>query len=1424
MTTKQVRFRKGTTAEHANFVGAIAEVTVDTTKNTLRVHDNTTTGGHVIATEAFVNGVFDGVVDLINAGGGGGGVGPQGPQGPAGPAGPQGPTGAQGPKGDTGNAGAQGLKGDKGDTGAKGDKGDTGEQGVPGATGAQGPAGSTGPMGPQGPIGATGPHGATGPIGPQGVQGPQGPTGPEGVSVTLQGTKATIADLPAAPTNVNDYAGHGWIVTTGDGEAHLDGALWFWNLEEGAWNDIGKIVGPVGPQGIQGPAGATGPAGTTDPFDRIVNGDLAVILNNQGTLTTPLLLPVTFTAVLDSEHMVQGVGLTDTPWDYTVAFQVGPNGTVQTMIDNSPWPSNPGYVTGYQFEYTEADHGIPDYTFTITLTDIQHPNEFVWTGNIAVSPPPEFPSTVKSLGAVKLTADGNHLVLGTDGIVTAYAYKTFGQQTVFANSDDVGIRIDSANTPTSIDIGSLSEWDFARLKLGAGTVTGNAGDIELQLNPMETAGSFSISPNGGRNGSFVFGHDGVLTVPDAIKSGLTDQVGFLLTTNAPNSIQYQTADFSTNQFTGGSFNDIQVGWYVMAQPGDQFLGTVTGLNSPTPGCVTKNGVAWPMGGDVTYYFQSPDYAPAGQDAPVVLRSGTSNYTFNDEGSLVTPHGSISHDEFGNFVLSSYPDKNVRIWTGGMYSWDFKTDAKLQLPQGGDIVDYQGNSVLGGGGGGNPFDQDLNTTNDVTFNKVTLGSTVVTNNEIKSTEELGGQVNIVTASTAGDLNKTWKFSHDGAGALVLADGSNIRAKYGLSIQATEPEFVNYTNLLDFDTNSYLDFANINIVNPQTSILDVIDPSSPNNSVGPGTKVRFVYEGGMVAVANLVTGFVSNGFEDVTGLPQWTATIPTIDISRTLIKEISFEHSNNWRFAPDGTLTAPGDINTDGTITATDSVVAKGVTITNNDELRFDTNGSSITEQRPGEGYDFFATDTVAITGAGVGAKLNVYYSAGDTAYQVNVNDGGTYTYNLGDQLKITGDALGGVTPDNDLIVEVTATYFDQYPGALFNVSVVSGTPPGYLDGLHVRVNGTEWTFGTDQTLKMPGGIKFGDGTIQSTAATGGGGAGDRLVNGSKEIVLQSDGSLTLPIKSVIDNNGNLLTAPTLSLGVNNNTTVITQAENNDTNRGGYPIRIQGQRGYGNWSTEGPGGWGGPIEIRGGMGGETSDDLSVTQGGEGGYVEVIGGDGQAGRNAGYVAVRAGNAKFSGNYPNNVYGGSVWVQAGHATDSNNADHGFGGNVFIDAGQGNHAAGHGYIQLNVPDGGQWRFNTNGSVEKNGSFTRTTNIGIQNIDVSGVVWEAAYDYVSSVKLVIQVETQQVGDVTGWHSQVCEAIIASRGYAGGTNGFGEPVMTVYGVTYTSTQPLVTFTVQRNALTRKIEVVATRTAATVDGISLRTHSVEMTTLD
>ena len=58
---KQIQLRSGTTTEHNTFTGAVGEVTVDTTKDTLVVHDGVTVGGFPVASKANA----DGTISLI---------------------------------------------------------------------------------------------------------------------------------------------------------------------------------------------------------------------------------------------------------------------------------------------------------------------------------------------------------------------------------------------------------------------------------------------------------------------------------------------------------------------------------------------------------------------------------------------------------------------------------------------------------------------------------------------------------------------------------------------------------------------------------------------------------------------------------------------------------------------------------------------------------------------------------------------------------------------------------------------------------------------------------------------------------------------------------------------------------------------------------------------------------------------------------------------------------------------------------------------------------------------------------------------------------------------------------------------------------------------------------------------------------------
>ena len=65
-----LQLRRGTTSEHASFTGAEGELTVNTTKDTLVVHDGSTQGGHEIALKSTVDSnrinIYDASGSLLN--------------------------------------------------------------------------------------------------------------------------------------------------------------------------------------------------------------------------------------------------------------------------------------------------------------------------------------------------------------------------------------------------------------------------------------------------------------------------------------------------------------------------------------------------------------------------------------------------------------------------------------------------------------------------------------------------------------------------------------------------------------------------------------------------------------------------------------------------------------------------------------------------------------------------------------------------------------------------------------------------------------------------------------------------------------------------------------------------------------------------------------------------------------------------------------------------------------------------------------------------------------------------------------------------------------------------------------------------------------------------------------------------------------
>ena len=192
-----------------------------------------------------------------------------------------------------------------------------------------------------------------------------------------------------------------------------------WNAVSGVARILNKPTIPTNTNQL------TNGAGFITDTDRIVNGAKEIVLDANGSLTVPYPSQESFRIRLDSANFVPRPGkatltLTGDAWDFYGAFANSQDGQRELVVDSGPLPSivNPGYEDGDTFEIDSTAHGVVGFILTVILNNVVQAGPDGWTANLAFSPPPDYPSTVKSLGAVKLTANTNSLILGTDGTVT----------------------------------------------------------------------------------------------------------------------------------------------------------------------------------------------------------------------------------------------------------------------------------------------------------------------------------------------------------------------------------------------------------------------------------------------------------------------------------------------------------------------------------------------------------------------------------------------------------------------------------------------------------------------------------------------------------------------------------------------------------------------------------------------------------------------------------------------------------------------------------------------------------------------------------------------------------------------------------------------------------------------------------------------
>jgi len=622
--------------------------------------------------------------------------------------------------------------------------------------------------------------------------------------------------------------------------------------------------------------------------DRLVNGSLELVLDRSGTLQTPLLLPVTFTAVLDSEHMIDAVGFTDEPWEFEVQFQVGPNGEVVSYIgNNTPFFVNPGYVDGYEFEYTETDHGIPGYTFTITLNDVVQAGPAGWTTNPAVGQPPEYPSTIESLGAIKLTSNSNSWTFGTSGSTRfptglsieslapyyegAPVTGTVIQQT--ANTDlnlySIGANARTVigwleNTLNSEFGGNVAEIQFNNYVGEARIVTGEYGN---QVNGWQfrADGNLVLPPN-----SYVLNSDdSIYSGGGAANTGNVQFDGNILYVEDGNQFYTGFLNLQNNEnevvLGSDTASTIRIGVYEDGNFNEWTFDSNGSLTFPN-GNIT---IASNIGGSGTDAMLGSANAAVGIIAQG--ESGSVGLQWNDTGVDVELGSNIA-GVVVNSPAGSTPG-TVQIVTGVIGSqntWEFGANGVTTFPNGLNFG-FMGEVYMTGG-------------------TAAFGSAEYDTNIVANASGIAQQFNFGANGTLTLPGKLWARASDSGSIAFTNNGVDERGY--LKVDA------GYNMIVNTENNFYVKRAG-------TDRLAITDTTSDFKAV---TDVRFVSN---LAGSNKTWEFAASGIATLPSNSYLETTDANLKIGSQGTVTIranaaTVESTRSWTFGTNGVTTFPGNI--------------------------------------------------------------------------------------------------------------------------------------------------------------------------------------------------------------------------------------------------------------------------------------------------------------------------------------------------------------------------------------------------------------------------------------------------------------------------------------------------------------------------------------
>jgi len=451
---------------------------------------------------------------------------------------------------------------------------------------------------------------------------------------------------------------------------------------------------------------AGGGSGGTGNGWELTSSTQIVSLDSNGTLHTPLMFPKVFTATLVP---VRHSGDAGAPaWDFEIHFVPGQDGELVTQINNPVRFNNPGYQSGDSYTFTEADHGILGYNFTITLNNVSQ-HEAGWTANLAVSPPPAYPETIKSSGAFKLSTGTKNWIFGTGGRLTLPTTVTgIPTAITLVNGGTEMVGYTNATYPTYVNSGSGHGMTV--------DVLSNGTSIS-QVTINQPGSGYNVGDHvfvDGGTGTGEFTVDSVISYP----GGIVFPDGTLQTTAGALIIQSDTQPTGTTSTLwydtvgGRSYVYFDNSW-VDASP----IATA----SATTSTLVNGSYHFTLGVDGTINF---DPATNGKGvlqttADIWFNANGAIYNFGADGSLTFPdntHQTTAYPgtKIGGAVNIGTTSSNIFIPNtntqalglinslAGVYIeagtpqkvWQFNTDGTLTLPGSltGDSVSIQGAPV------------------------------------------------------------------------------------------------------------------------------------------------------------------------------------------------------------------------------------------------------------------------------------------------------------------------------------------------------------------------------------------------------------------------------------------------------------------------------------------------------------------------------------------------------------------------------------------------------------------------------------------------------------------------------------------------------------------------------------------------------------